>query len=560
MDCSSLIADQETIELLRATEEAPLLGRTPLCSQTTGGEYQVDYYAKEDMPPISLKEYSYASIPKCYGLCNLISMEESGITALQNLDTLSLRGQGVLLAVIDTGIRYQDAAFQNRGGRTRIAAIWDQTAQGNPPEGFLYGREYVREEIDRALLADEPLTIVPEADENGHGTALASIAAGSADAADAFTGAAPDAGLLIVKLKPAKRYLREFFYVPEEADAYSEADLLTALHYVNVRAKTLGLPVVICIGLGSSSGGRTGSGVFDDALNRIAALQQRAVVCATGNMANAGRHFLGRAESVINPVRAEINVEDDMDGLTAELWALAPERFSVEVLSPTGELLSRVISYGREDQEMDFLFEGTHLSVAYREAYRYGQNQLIFFRFTNLVRGIWTIRVYADVSIYGEFHIWLPEAELSMGRAVFLTPNPYTTLTTPADALIPMSVGGYDAQSGAVYLDSGRGYNAGGAIRPDFLAPAVRLSARGLRDQYITVTGTSGAAALTAGACAQLMEWAVTQENMPDISSVDIRNLLIRGCKRDANQEYPSPESGYGRLDVYQALENLRRK
>lgn len=560
MDCSSFILKQDTVAFLRAAEEAPLFGVMPVCSQPTGGDYQVDYYAQEDVPPVSLAEYSYASIPKCYGLCNLISLEESGISALQNLDTLSLRGQGVLLAIIDTGIRYQDTAFRKQDGSTRIAAIWDQTAQGNPPEGFLYGSEYEHGEIDRALTSEEPLALVPETDENGHGTALAGIAAGSVDLANEFAGAAPETRLLIVKLKPAGRYLREFFYVPDEAAAYSEADLMTAVHYVNTRANAMGLPVVICIGLGSSSGGRTGSGVLNDQLNQIAALRRRAIVCATGNMANAGRHFLGSAESVLSPVRAEINVEEDMAGLTVELWALAPERFSVEVLSPTGELLSQRTPYGEADQEMDFLFEGTHLSVFYRDAYRFGQNQLIFFRFTNIVRGIWTIRVYPDVSIYGEFHIWLPQEELSMGKAAFLTPNPYTTLTTPSDALIPISVGGYDAQSGAVYLESGRGYNMGGAVRPDFLAPAVRLTTRGLRDNYVTVTGTSGAAALTAGACAQLMEWAITGEHMPDSNSVDIRNLMIRGCRRDSNGIYPSPENGYGKLDVYQALENLRRK
>ena len=56
-------------------------------------------------------------------------------------------------------------------GLARILSIWDQTdVKGNPPEGFSYGSEYTREEINRALQADNPLEVVPHRDENGHGT------------------------------------------------------------------------------------------------------------------------------------------------------------------------------------------------------------------------------------------------------------------------------------------------------------------------------------------------------------------------------------------------------
>ena len=54
------------------------------------------------------------------------------------------------------------------------------------------------------LQSENPQEIVPSADINGHGTRLASIAAGNRNLEEGVSGAAPEAELVIVKLKPAK--------------------------------------------------------------------------------------------------------------------------------------------------------------------------------------------------------------------------------------------------------------------------------------------------------------------------------------------------------------------
>jgi minor extracellular serine protease Vpr len=51
----------------------------------------------------------------------------------------NLFGNGVLVAVIDSGIDYSHPDFRNEDGTTRIVALWDQTIPGNPPEGFVNG-------------------------------------------------------------------------------------------------------------------------------------------------------------------------------------------------------------------------------------------------------------------------------------------------------------------------------------------------------------------------------------------------------------------------------------
>lgn len=79
-------------------------------------------------------------------------------------------------------------------------------------------------------------------DEDGHGTMLASIACGSEDLQAGFTGAAPYAELLVVKLKPAKPYLKDFFYIPQEMPAYQENDIMAAIEYLEETARKLGRP------------------------------------------------------------------------------------------------------------------------------------------------------------------------------------------------------------------------------------------------------------------------------------------------------------------------------
>lgn len=84
----------------------------------------------------------------------------------------SLFGEGVLIAIIDSGIDYSHPDFRNEDGSTRIEALWDQTIPGNPPEGFRIGTLYTREQINEALQTPMPqrLDIVPSTDLSGHGT------------------------------------------------------------------------------------------------------------------------------------------------------------------------------------------------------------------------------------------------------------------------------------------------------------------------------------------------------------------------------------------------------
>ena len=94
-------------------------------------------------------------------------------------------------------------------------------------------------------------------------------------------------------------------------------------------------------------------------------------------------------------------------------------------------------------------------------------------------------------------------------------------------------------------------------MAPDFAAPGV-----GVRGVYPagfgTMTGTSAAAAITAGAAALLMEWGIIKNNMPTINGDLIKSLLIGGCDRDDGIVYPNVKWGYGKLNLYNSFIYLR--
>jgi len=97
-----------------------------------------------------------------------------------------------------------------------------------------------------------------------------------------------------------------------------------------------------------------------------------------------------------------------------------------------------------------------------------------------------------------------------------------------------------------------------GSIKPDYAAPAVNVTAVNQFGRLEGMSGTSAAVAISAGASALLMEWNIANMGNLSINSVEIRNQIINGTQRVSNQLYPNREEGYGRLDIYQSILNMR--
>ena len=576
MSCSEVIPSNDVYDFIVSSDErkTPLI--EPICVQSINRDYAVLYYDRSTVPPLSISRYSYTSIPKLFSLMDSTSLEVSGILAIQNQPALSLKGEGILVGIIDTGIDYTNSLFRDALGNTRIVSIWDQTAVGERVEAiniqsteFLYGVEYTREQINTALYSQAPQSIVPETDTNGHGTYLASIAAGSADLVNDFIGAAPLSELVIVKLKEAKQNIREFFYMKTDEPLFQENDIMAGVAYLDAVARKEQKPLVILLGIGSNQGSHTGAGPLSILLDEIGAQIGRAIVVPAGNQAASQHHFYGETTSLLNPVPVEINVGSNFEGFCMELWTYAPELVRVVVQSPTGQRSQGGFPVSEETQTTNFVFENTTLTIDYRIAGKESGDLVVFFRFSRPTEGIWTVFVYPENAITGAFHIWLPIQPLVGNDIRFIEPDPDTTVTTPGNTELAITVGGYNGLTGARYLQSGRGYSGTGQVKPEFCAPAIEVAGARvvpalqrqegtIENRYETRTGTSAAAAITAGTAALVLEWGLLRGNASTMNSVEVKNLLIRGCERDSNQIYPNTEWGYGRLNVYRAFEVLR--
>ena len=548
--------------IVSALQEDLFEARFPdvVCEQRTGEFYKSIYIESQLANPIEFGRYPYNSVPKCYTLLDTQALQQSGIIQVQNYPTLDLQGSGVLIGFVDTGIDYQNPIFRNLDGSTRIVGIWDQTIQdGEPPEGMFYGTEYMEAQINAALRSESPFEIVPSRDENSHGTFVASVATGSASESNQFLGAAPDSQLAVVKLKPAKQYLKDFYLIRTDAPCYQENDIMLGVTYLNQLAERLGLPLVICIALGTNMGSRTGNSPLASILDIYGNIAERAIVIAGGNEANQRHHFLGNTENINDMQRVEIRVDENVSGFCMELWSDALDLFAVSVISPSGEQTYRFPVRSEQTASYTFVLERTTITVDYKVFVERLNAELVFFRFINPTAGIWKVVVEPVQVEEGEFHMWLPITEFQENDVYFIQSNPDYTITEPGSTLSAMTVGFYSGDNNSIAIQSGRGYTRSNRIKPDFVAPGVDVTGATTRNQFVSRTGSSIAAGITAGAAALMMEWVVYRLQQKTIDSTQIRNLLVLGTEKRPNEVYPNREWGYGRLNVYNTFETIRQ-
>ena len=502
--------------------------------------------------------FFYTTVPKLYTLLDTVNLDAAGITQVQNQPVLKLTGQDIILGFIDTGIDYTHPAFRRSDGSSRIYGLWDQTVQtGTPPYDLEYGSVYTRQEINQALALEDPYSLVPSQDEIGHGTALAGIAAGTALPENDFAGAAPQAMIAAVKLKPAKEYLKSFFYVTGDAPAYQMTDIMAGIRYLIRLSEELFKPLVICLGLGTSQGAHSGDSPLDSMLSVTNQFRGIIGVSAAGNEAGRAHHYYGTALNSTEYNAVEILVKEGTRGFCAELWGQPPEVYAVGFESPLGEVVQKIPPRLSYSENISFILENTKIFVSSEIIQTVSGSQLIFIRFTDPTPGSWKIRVYTGNYNSGSYHIWLPITGFSNPDVTFLEPNPDTTITSPGTSLSVITTAAYNAYNNSLYLNSSRGYTRTGQIKPDIAAPGVNVFAPAPRQRYTTITGTSAAAAITAGASALVMEWGMNRTPSRIFNSEEMKSLFIRGAQRRGDNLYPNREWGYGLLDVYQVFVSL---
>ena len=554
MDCRDAILSNDYIDFVWKMDVRPPEAEWMpygYCGQYISPNFSVYYVKREEVfgKRTSLPVGDYG-VTYCHTQMNTESLEASRILTIQNQPALQLKGSGVIIGFVDSGIALENQVFRMKDGKTRLIGLWDQTDQnGTIPEGFLYGSGYSREEIDQWLKEEKEL--FPGRDENGHGSKVAAIAAGSELAEENFVGAAPEADIAFVKLKEAKPFIRQLERIPQDCVAYEEADIMLGIRYLDLLAQREGKPLIICLALGSNSGGHTGETPLGLYLTYISRKSGRAVVAAGGNEGNKGHHFYGNLSLETGYLDVELKVGPGEREFQLNLWGNAPGLFVTEVVAPSGEKVSKISPQILSRERYDFVFEKTILDVQYELSESISGDERIMLAFQNPTAGIWTIRVYSVGNLETGFHMWLPVTGFISDETYFLRSDPDTTVTEPANAEGVLTFAGYDARTDSIWYDSGRGYTRVGAIVPDVAAPSVEVSTIDAKGRGSSLTGTSAAAALGAGACALLLEWGIVRQNAPAMDSVTIQRYLLRGARRSENYTYPNKTWGYGLLDLY---------
>ena len=78
--------------------------------------------------------------------------------------------------------------------------------------------------------------------------------------------------------------------MPEETDAYSEADIMLVVKYLTGYARRAGKPMVLCIGVGCGLGSHRGNIPLSQYVNSLAYRPDLCLIAAAGNEGNARHH------------------------------------------------------------------------------------------------------------------------------------------------------------------------------------------------------------------------------------------------------------------------------
>ena len=228
-------------------------------------------------------------------------------------------GKDVVVGIIDTGIDWAHEDFKNPDGSSRILWIWDQTqtASGQTPQDFGYGTEWTQMQINEGTPNQN--------DYDGHGTHIASIAAGNGRgtgvqrSAPRFVGMAPEADLIAVK------------------SHLFENEVLDAARYIFEKAESLGKPAVVNMSFAYQIGPHDGRTLLEQGLNQLVEeTSGRAIVASAGNRGESTIH----AGGVLLPPDGEIYpklipVPDFNDATVYTIiWYSSKDSISVRVKVP----------------------------------------------------------------------------------------------------------------------------------------------------------------------------------------------------------------------------------
>lgn len=522
--------------------------------ELTGGYAIVRIRESQIEKLAGLSEIEYIEKPKRLYFQVQNGRRVSCIDAVQD-NRLSLRGNGVLVGILDSGIDYANADFRKEDGTTRIVAIWDQTLapknSEKAPEGYVRGVEYTEEVINQALqqkTVEKRLQMVRTVDVSGHGTAVAGVAAGNGrNSSGRYAGVAPDSSLIIVKLG-----------VPDQEGFPRTTELMLGLDYIIKKAIEHKKPIAVNMSFGNTYGSHDGTSLVERFIDNISNVWKNVICIGTGNEAAGAGHTSGKLIEG-KEERIELAIQERQSALNVQIWKEYTDEIEISLITPSGiQSLPIVEKLGTQRMTLG----QTELLIYYGKPSPYSTAQEIYIEFIPVNQyvgsGVWKIILNPQKIVKGSYEMWLPSGQTLNSGTSFLKPKAMTTLTIPSTASRVMSVGAYDARTFSYADFSGRGPLRGGGgfiQKPDLVAPGVNVTTVAAGGGYDTFSGTSFATPFVTGSAALLMEWGIVHGNDSYLYGEKVKAYLRRGARElPGFEEYPNAEVGYGALCTVQSI------
>jgi subtilisin family serine protease len=503
-----------------------------------------------------------------YTLSAIQPVDAANITQFHGETFLNLTGKDTIAAIIDTGIDYLNPQFQNPDGTTRIVAIWDQTIESNinnnDPIAF-FGTIYSREEINKAIQVSaqggNPYDIVPSRDELGHGTNMAGLV--GARGLNSVIGAAPDCEFLIIKLKEAKTSNLNLIGINNRRSTpiFEGIDIYLSVRFIiNYNNTKLLQPMSILISAGTNWGGHEGLTSIEQDIDFFSTRKGLVFVTNTGNQGASLTHTSGKFLQSNSLQVIEFIVGLNEDNLVLMLWIQRPDKISIAIISPSGEIAEPVQPelIGTEFQQVNLILENSTINIAFTSSEIASGNESVYITIKNPKDGLWQLRLKGDYVVNGVYNMWLPQRPLIQLTTRVINPSPYTTLQAPSNARKSITTSFYDQNNNTVAVESGRGFTADNRIKPNLTTGGVMALTTGLNNENTLVTGGSVAGAVLCGATLLLLEWGIVLGNDPNIYGPSVISYFTRGTTKRSGDIYPNPQWGYGILNLQGSFENLR--
>lgn len=469
-----------------------------------------------------------------------------------------VRGQGMKVGVIDTGIDYTHAMFGGAATEAAYKAIDpSQPTPSFPNAKVTGGYDFVGTDFNTSspIFANTvPRADVNPIDEAGHGTHVAGTVAGLGDGAETYNGVAPDAELYALKVFGANGSTSDTAVIAAleySADPNADGDLSDRLDVVN-------------LSLGSGFG--SGHILYAEAIQNLTKTGT-AVVASGGNSGDIP-YIVGSPGATDDAVSVAASV-DDMD----QNWKFRAAKFSTvdnpsllveaiegtvgKPLADSGQVKASIVPGGIADK--DFTPE---------------QAALLQGKIALLDRGVVGFadkvkRAQAAGSIGVVMVNNQPGAAISMGGAEKPFDIPAIMITKDIGDILKEALTRGDVVAELTIPDrierpelidtmalfSSRGPRSIDALmKPEISAPGnlIVSADMGKGTKAVQLSGTSMAAPHMAGVMALL------KQAHPTLMPVELKALAMSTSKTMVDEKgkmYPIARQGAGRVQIIKALD-----